>query len=468
MRHDDAAHLRARPINLLQHPPKLRPIVVRRRDAALHELADQLQAVVLRILPNRRHLRRQRQVLLRLLRRAHARIPHRLRRAHRPPPTLFGRFIIRLLEILQRLRRDRQQELTLPSKDPNRLTQITDQWRQPCNATRFAPRRSRRRRRRRGRPEAVLSTLRSLVRSNAANAELKNGLARAEYNLGVIFHFVEADYERASAQYDAAIELAGSNSKVAAAALNNRGVLRNSMAGEEAAFAEWSDVIAMAEVSDEARACALNNRADVFAHRGAHEDAIRDRSTVLALRETSYNRRYIALSRRSRSLAVLGRTEEALADLEMVLATEDIAPEQKANARFERGSLFAGLGRHVEARQDLDAVLASENVFTGTHARALVELAELSRREGDAERAHEYLDAALEDHDADPRTHVEAFVVAARLLTDAGDQEGAETIWLKVLASPNASARQKSIAERRGQTAGALGSSTTRPPGAQD
>jgi tetratricopeptide (TPR) repeat protein len=301
--------------------------------------------------------------------------------------------------------------------------------------------------------QAVLSTLRNLVRSNTADAKLKSALARAEYNLGIIFHFVESDYERASVQYDTAIELAGSNSKVAAAALNNRGVLRNSMADEEVAFAEWSNVIAMDEASDEARACALNNRADLFAHRGAHAEAIRDRSMVLALRETSYNRRYIALSRRSRSLAQLGRTEEALADLDMVLSTEDIAPEQKANAQLDRGSLLAGLGRHVEARGDFDTVLARENVFNGTHARALVELAKLSRREGDPERAHEYLDAAMGARDADHRTHIEAFLVAARLLADAGDQDGAETIWLKVLANPNASARQKSIAERRGQTA---------------
>ena len=105
------------------------------------------------------------------------------------------------------------------------------------------------------------------------------------------------------------------------------------------------------------------------------------------------------------------------------------------------------LGRFGEARADLEAVLASAELFPGTSADALVELGELARRERDPARAIDYLDAAARSLDVEDYTLVEALIVRAKLRADEGDEAGANNIWQSVLSSPDATARQRSLAE---------------------
>lgn len=296
----------------------------------------------------------------------------------------------------------------------------------------------------------LLQTLRELADNHVSERELQTSLAQAELYLANILLLSEHDYARAEVQYNVAISRAGAGTEVEAAAINNRGILHHLVRDEDQAFADWSEVIAREGISDEARACSLNNRADIFGRRGAHEVAICDRSAVLALKETSPDRRYIALFRRSRSYVEVGRTQDAFSDLGLILSTEDISPEQKAEARLRRGEFFRELGHLPEARLDFEAVLAAEELFPGMLASALVELAELARIEGDKTRALEYLDMASTEPDVDNPTLVQVLIVRARLLEDDGDAPGAENLWQSVMTHPEASRRQKLIAENRG------------------
>lgn len=297
------------------------------------------------------------------------------------------------------------------------------------------------------RSQRLLGVLRELAQRRAGEAEIQRALARAELYLGNVFLFVDKNFAQSGHQFDAAIALAGADSAIGAAAINNRGILHNEVKDEDRAFSDWSEVIAKAGIPDEARACSLNNRADIFARRGAHENAVRDRSAVLALRETSADRRYIALIRRSGSHFALRRPYEALSDLDAILRTEDITAQQKSQARVARGVVYRELRQFCEARNDLETVLDSEELFPGTIAEALVELGELARREGDPDRARAYLDDAATSSDARDSTLVEALIVRAKILTDAGDAIGAKGIWQSLLSNPSATERQRKSAD---------------------
>ncbi len=296
----------------------------------------------------------------------------------------------------------------------------------------------------------LLTRLRELADVHESEPELRAAVAKAELYLGNVFLFAEQDYAKAGAQFDIAIARAGSGTEIEAAAINNRGILHNTVRDEDRAFRDWSNVIAKGGISDEARACSLNNRADIFARRGEHEAAIRDRSEVLSLDDTSPDRRYIALIRRSRSYLAVGQTQEALSDLGVILSTDDIAAEQKAEALVTRAAFFRDLGRLVEARRDFDMALAAEELFPGTSAAALVELAEVSRLEQDADRALAYLEMAEQSSDIAPQTLIDGLIVRARLLTDDGDEAGANGVWQSILASPTATPRQREVAASRG------------------
>lgn len=300
------------------------------------------------------------------------------------------------------------------------------------------------------RTQRLLGKLRRLAAERPDERHVHVALARAEFYLGNIFLFFEHNPDKAATQFKTALSHADGDTEIEAGVMNNRGILHDQLEEEDEAFAAWSLVIAKAGVSDEARACSLNNRADIFSRRGAHDDAIRDRSQVLQLPVTSPDRRYIALIRRSRSYVDIGRTTDALRDLETILNTDDIAVEQKAEALLERGVLRRRLGWIAEARNDLELVLATDEVFPGTYADALVELGELARLEPDADRAREYIEAAARATDVRDATLVEALIVRARLLTDENDRAGAESLWQSILASPSATARQRSIAASRG------------------
>ena len=297
------------------------------------------------------------------------------------------------------------------------------------------------------RTRRLIETLGTMAATYSAEHSLQNALARAELHLGNIFLFAERNYEKASTCFDAAITHAGLDTDIEASVINNRGILHLEMRNEDKAFADWSDVIANRVASDEARACSLNNRADIFARRHLHEEAIRDRSEVLALTETSPDRRYIALIRRSRSYTDLGRIDEALRDLTDILEVRDIAPQQKSEARLRRGVLYRDLGRMAEAGEDLETVCRADDLFSGTLAICLVELGELARLTGDLAGAREYLDVATASHDADDETVVEALIVWARALADQDAATDSERIWQSILSNPNATARQRAIAE---------------------
>jgi tetratricopeptide (TPR) repeat protein len=300
------------------------------------------------------------------------------------------------------------------------------------------------------RTRQLLGKLRSIGDANAGESELQETVASAEMSLGNVFLFSEREYVQAAAQFEAAITRAGDVSEAKSAAINNRGILYDLKADEQQAFADWTIVIASQGISDEARACSLNNRADVFTRRGDHEAAIRDRSEVLCLKTTSPDRRFIALIRRSRSYCKLKCLEKALIDLGSILISEDISPPQKCEARIERSAIYRGLGRLNDARKDLGAVLASEERFPGTLAETLVELGELSRLERQPDRSRSYLDLVSAEIGASEPTLVEALVVRAKLFVDEGNVSAADSMWQTVLANPNATARQKMIAENGG------------------
>jgi tetratricopeptide (TPR) repeat protein len=299
-------------------------------------------------------------------------------------------------------------------------------------------------------PRRLLDALRKLASTHPAEDGVRTALARAELYLGNTLLFADHDLQAAEQQFDRAIELAGPGSEVAAAAVNNRGILRQEIHDEDLAFTDWSSVIEMGDVSDEARACSLNNRADIYARRNAHEEAIKDRTAVLGLKDTSADRRYIALVRRSNSYRRLGRTDDALRDLVAILEAADISPHQKGEARVVRAELYRELGRLNEAGQDLEDVIASDELFPGTCAEAFVELAELARVEGRPEKASIYLAEARRLPDIGGDTLVDALIVHARLLSDQGEVEESERVWLSVLANSNATSRQISLAENRG------------------
>jgi tetratricopeptide (TPR) repeat protein len=306
------------------------------------------------------------------------------------------------------------------------------------------------------RTQELLAKLKALAQTHATEPNLQNELARAEFHLGNIFLFAERNYERAVHWFDAAMQHAIPGSDIEASVRNNRGILYVEMQDEDNAFRDWSDVIVNKAVSDEARACSLNNRADIFARRHLHEDAIGDRSAVLALQQTSPDRRYIALIRRSASYKALGQFDNALRDLTDILGVADIAPEQKAEARLRRGFTYTELGRNKEAQEDLQAVCSGDELFPGTLASSLVGLAELARRIGDVAASREYLDVATSSEDVDEETVVEALIVWARALADQGAIADSERVWQSILANPDATDRQRSLAENRPRAAQGL------------
>jgi tetratricopeptide (TPR) repeat protein len=301
------------------------------------------------------------------------------------------------------------------------------------------------------RTQELLAKLNALAITHPSELNVQSALARAEFNLANIFLLTEGNYEQAARWFDVAMGHVVPGTDIEASIRNNRGILHIEMQNEDQAFRDWSDVIANKAVSDEARACSLNNRADIFARRRLHEDAIRDRSAVLALQQTSPDRRYIALIRRSTSYEALGQIDDALSDLTDILRVTDIAPEQKAQARLRRGLMYMELGRNKEAEEDLQAACSTDELFPGTLASSLVGLGELARRTGDVSATREYLDVATSSEDADDETLVEALIVWARALADQGAAADSERVWRSILANPNATERQRSLAENRGR-----------------
>jgi tetratricopeptide (TPR) repeat protein len=292
-----------------------------------------------------------------------------------------------------------------------------------------------------------LHRLIQLADSHLQEAELQEGAARADYNMGYIYMSHRRDPVMAVKHFDATIARIGSGSLVGRLAYHNRALLIDPQ-GEEIIDTS-TRVIEDDEAPSEMRACALNNRADVYAERGEHDNAIRDRTEVLALKNTSPDRRFIALFRRSRSYCAIGNTEAALDDLGRILDSRGISTPQKSEVRLERAVIMRRLERWDKAQADLDAVLASSHLFGGTRAMALVELAEVSRRKGDYAQADSLLSMAVNDPDAAAETLIDAMIVGALLLEDTGDTDGASEMWRNVLAAPSASDDQVRRAQMR-------------------
>ncbi|GGN61726.1 hypothetical protein GCM10011579_028270 [Streptomyces albiflavescens] len=194
--------------------------------------------------------------------------------------------------------------------------------------------------------------------------------------------FVRGDYHRIAGHYEQAVEdldRAVAIDPELAGAWASRGVTRHSAGRTDAALADLDRALEL----DPEHIWALVRRARVRRSRGEHDEQLADLHTAA---ELAPDLAWVACERGD-ALRVAGRDEEALVDYDRALALNDAY----ASAYASRGVSRTRLGRHEEALADLDRALE----LYPSYAWALVQRSAVQRRLAAYERS--YADAERAD-----------------------------------------------------------------------